>query len=301
MKVSIQWITRKVGILPGTVNTGILREGTSVMVIDPGLDRDWAMTIFRALEREGLEAVGIVNTHAHADHCGGNAHLQKKCGLPILAPRLERYQIETPYFETLTLFGGAHPPAALQHKFLQAKPSVVDHTFEADQKSLRFGDFDMELVPLPGHSVQQTGIQYDGALFSADAFLDPVYLEKYLIPYNADVMKQRESLCALRQIESEWVVPAHGEPLKNPASSLWKNEEALDFVDDWLLTHTRNPATIDELLAGFCRTQQVPMETISQYHLYRTAFSAHLSALSHQKRIRHVVAMGSLKWQHFGR
>ncbi len=53
-------------------------------VIDPGDDVE---RILGALQRAGMEAVFIINTHEHFDHVGGNKRLHEATGARILAHR----------------------------------------------------------------------------------------------------------------------------------------------------------------------------------------------------------------------
>lgn len=297
MKSTLIWLSTQAAYLAAPVNTGILISGKEAVIVDTGLDRDHAVKILRGLEEENLTPVAVLNTHSHADHCGGNAQLQKRLGLPVIAPRLEKPFIEDPYLESFGLYGGANPPAALQNKFLKAKPSVVHQSFEPEENELNYRDFSLGLIALPGHSPQQTGILYDRILFSADVLLGRDYLDKHLIPFNSDVSLHRKSLHHLREINVDFCVPSHGLPMSDMTELISCNEEALDRIDSWLLSFTEEPKTLDELLSFFCREHQVGLETISQYHLYRTAFAAHLTALSESGRIRHAVSDSLLRWQ----
>lgn len=51
-----------------------LPESRSALVIDPGLEPE---LILDALRQHDLNLVGILNTHGHADHIGGNAALKQ--------------------------------------------------------------------------------------------------------------------------------------------------------------------------------------------------------------------------------
>ncbi len=223
--------------------------------------------------------------------------MQEKWGIPVMAPLLEKALIQQPYLEPFGLYGGAHPPAALQNKFLMAEPSRVDGTFSPDEKELQIQGFTVGLVPLPGHSPQQTGILYDGVLFSADVLLGQHYLEKHLIPFNSHVTLHRESLHRLGHMADVICLPAHGKVIIDTRPAIRQNVEAMDRMDDWILERCEVPQTLDELLSSFCSHHQVGMETISQYHLYRTAFGAHLSGLSEGGKICHMIRGSLLRWQ----
>ncbi len=297
MKPTLKWLNKEAAYMATPVNTGFLIKNGKAVIVDTGLDKGHAKKILRLLEGEGITPIAIINTHSHADHCGGNAQLQKQLQLPVIAPVMEKPFIENPYLESLALYGGAHPPAALQNKFLQAKPSVVKEVFAPEQGSMAVDEFTIHLIPLPGHSMQQTGIFYAGILFSADVMLGKAYLDKHLIPFNADVNRHRSSLNMMREVSFELCVPSHGEPMDQAMDLIDRNIEALDFIDNWLLDHTHHTATIDQLLSSFCLEQQVGLDTISQYHLYRTAFAAHLTAMSEVNKMKHMVEEACFKWK----
>ena len=297
MTASLEWLTEQVAYIPAPVNTGILVAGKEALIVDSGLDRDHANRILRILADAALTPVGVLNTHSHADHCGGNLQLQKKLQLPVAAPALEKPFVENPYLESFALFGGANPPDALQNKFLKAPPSQVRYDWHPDDGEFQYRDFQVTLVPLPGHSPQQTGLAFDGVLFAADAILGKTYLDKHKIPFNGDVQQHRNSLERLEKTTYHYYVPGHGRALPHISEAVKRNREALDAIDEWLLAHTRTPMELETLLSVFCREEQVDMETIRQYFLYRTAFAAHLSALAARNLVRHRVADGRLQWQ----
>jgi glyoxylase-like metal-dependent hydrolase (beta-lactamase superfamily II) len=59
-------------------------QSRQAAVIDPGDDVE---RILAGLERAGMKASCIINTHEHFDHVGGNKRLHEVTGAPILAHR----------------------------------------------------------------------------------------------------------------------------------------------------------------------------------------------------------------------
>lgn len=57
----------------------LIQFGQQVWCIDPAE----AQPVLQLLQRERLQLVAILNSHAHADHCGANLSLQQASGCPI--------------------------------------------------------------------------------------------------------------------------------------------------------------------------------------------------------------------------
>jgi glyoxylase-like metal-dependent hydrolase (beta-lactamase superfamily II) len=96
----------------------------SCLLIDSGDRTVQANRIIEVLKQKNLTVYGIINTHAHADHCTGNKLIQDKTGCKIYASPLERVTLENPI---LTLYGiySASPLKALNNKYLMVEPSAV--------------------------------------------------------------------------------------------------------------------------------------------------------------------------------
>jgi hydroxyacylglutathione hydrolase len=63
----------------------LLRQGTAAVVVDPGD----AAPVLAYLAREGLVLTGILATHHHNDHVGGNTALLARFPVPVFGPARE--------------------------------------------------------------------------------------------------------------------------------------------------------------------------------------------------------------------
>jgi hydroxyacylglutathione hydrolase len=63
----------------------LLRKGAHAVVVDPGD----AGPVLACLEREELLLAGILNTHHHGDHVGGNVELLRRFDVPVYGPARE--------------------------------------------------------------------------------------------------------------------------------------------------------------------------------------------------------------------
>jgi glyoxylase-like metal-dependent hydrolase (beta-lactamase superfamily II) len=113
--MKLRQITPGAYYLPSATNLGVVATPDSgAVLIDTGQDADQARRLLKACEAIGLTPRAIINTHAHADHFGGNEYLSRKTSAPICAPPFEEAFITYPYLEPFYLFSGAHPIRPLQ-------------------------------------------------------------------------------------------------------------------------------------------------------------------------------------------
>lgn len=289
-----------VHVLRGAVNSALVETANGLLVVDTGLDRGAANRIARAAEELGRPLVAILNTHAHADHHGGNAHLVRRFGIPVYAPAVEECVIREPRYEPVYLFGGAAPVTALTSKFLQAEPSPVDHvvrpgeTVEIDGRAL-------EIVDLAGHSLAQVGVRAGDVLFAADGFFGREPLEKHGVPYLVDAFRWMETLRQLREMDAAWMVPGHGEPLDDPRDTLDLNLAVLQRAADWLMERLRRaPAGTEDLLVEFAAALAMRIADPPSYVLNRATLLGFLSSLERAGQLRVVIDGGRWSWEAVG-
>jgi glyoxylase-like metal-dependent hydrolase (beta-lactamase superfamily II) len=289
-------LTEQVHYLPGGVNSGFVLTASGAVVIDTGLDRGAANRILRAAELLGRPLVAIVNTHAHADHHGGNAQLVRRVGVPVYAPAVEEAVIREPRYEPIYLFGGAAPVRTLENRFLMAEPSPVDHVFAPGDR-LRIDGAELEIVDLGGHSIAQVGVRVGEVLFAADAFFGLEPLGKHGVPYLVDAGRTRTSLQWLQRSSHAWYVPGHGEALSDPAAALAANLEVIERVESWLLERLRQqPASTDDLLAAMVEPFGLRVADATAFVLYRTTVLGYLTALERQGGIAMTIEGSRWLW-----
>jgi glyoxylase-like metal-dependent hydrolase (beta-lactamase superfamily II) len=130
-------------------------ETGEAIVIDPGDDIE---RVHEVLTRHKLRPKYIIATHAHIDHVGGLAELERATGAPVLmhAGDLALYQNMAVQAQWL----GVPPPGVV----------TVDQ-FLKEGDTLRFGSHVLEVLHTPGHSPGSLSLHLSGAqekLFSGD-------------------------------------------------------------------------------------------------------------------------------------
>jgi len=299
---------KRVELAPGVFhlqsgsNLGLLVENGQALLIDTGLDDDAGRRALRIVEEQNAELVGIVITHAHADHFGGAQYLQRRLGTPVYAADLEAAMMEHPIIEPLYLFGGAAPIEALRQKFTLAEPCRVDKT--VGPGPLEVGPFELSIVPLPGHALNQVGVgvETDGnrVLFCADAVFPQATIEKHKVLFCVDLEQTVETIEGLADEPYDCFAPGHGPAYAAGAeieavceANRARLEEIRDVVHDALGTPQETSALVQHTAEHF----GLRITRATAYYLTRTTVLAALSALERGGSVRAAMAANKLVWE----
>lgn len=278
-------LTDRVFWVNGPANVGVIvLENSQVALIDSGCDLKFARQLFDLLSDYRFKVSMILNTHAHADHIAGNSFFHEKCGCKILAATLEAPTIRQPLIQCAVLFAGA-PISDLMNRFIMANPSPVE-VFSSNE--LQFDDLKIEILDLPGHSVNQKGFLVDGVAFVADTLFPDNFFNKQRLPFNYDPNSHAQTLEKLRKIEANCYVGGHFLP-QNSISTLIANNlshlnESLSFMRDLLKT----PMPQDRVIKAFLDHYGLK-KTNWEYFLYRATVNGYLSSLHKHGEIKYRV------------
>lgn len=289
--MEIRKIAGQVHYVPNPVNICVVYTKDSAVLVDSGIDENFARKLCRLLEKP---AKFLINTHSHADHCGGNAFLKDKFSVHVLAPEIERQIIESPILEPFYLFGAA-PPKELQTKFLMAKPCRVDETLEPGTLTLQ--DVTLSIVPLAGHSPNQVGVAVDKVLFCADALFSKGAIEKYKMFVVYDVKNFLQTLDLLERSKYDFFLPSHGDLTGDITELLNLNRKVVENVSNEILKLLKTPRTFDELLTKLLNGFNIEVKNLVQYVLYRSTVHAYLSYLSDEGYLERDLMASSLLWR----
>lgn len=290
-------LSDEVSFIPGAVNIGLIKlNKKSVILIDTGIDDSVAKRILKVLNQENLTINSLINTHSHADHCGGNNFIQKKTEARIYAPEIESTFIEHPIMEPWYLYSGAAPFKGLRNKFLNAKPSIVNTVIGMNQDSLSIEGIQFDIIPIPGHSPNQIGIEFDSVCFCADVLFSEEILKKHKIPFFGDIDQALQSLNTLKQRSSSYYVPSHATPSQEVEELVNINIRTINEIANSILINLETEKTMEYLLKEMCNVLKIEITHPSQYFLLKTPIQAYLSYLHQKEKVNFELRDNQLFW-----
>jgi glyoxylase-like metal-dependent hydrolase (beta-lactamase superfamily II) len=289
-------------VIQGGANIGIIAYEGRCLVIDSGLDKDAGRDILKQLKKLDLTPTALLVTHAHADHFGGAHYLIQQTGLKVYATRVEAAVMSGPILEPLYLFSGAQPPRELQHKFLLAKPCLANTILQGDEQVV--DHIPLQVISLPGHSIEQVGVAFGDTLFAGDTFLVPEILDKHRIPFYTDMQAGLTTLTTLKtQITAfKHIVAGHGEiytSAEQASGAIAYTIARLESILDNILAALADgePRQSADILSAVASQQGAVINALPQYVLYNTTVQSGLSTLYARGEIYPLFQDNHLQWQ----
>ncbi len=213
-----------------------------VCLIDSGATPEAAKRIDQLLAQNGWRVSRIINTHAHAGHCGGNAYFYEQYRCQIFAPSAEAAFARYPALH-LALAYGAAPPSALCIPRLMPQPSpaaALTGTFLAP---------DFELYRLDGHAPAMVGVKTrDGVWFVGDAVMGEDVMREAQILQMYDAGEYLRSLEALERLEGAKFVPSHAQPTDTLLPLIIQNRVRIQAMMEFLCSLCEEPLCFDAVV-----------------------------------------------------
>ena len=288
----------RVWVLPGGVNIGVLgNDDAQIVLVDTGLNASSAKRALKVVREElGGEVVGVLTTHAHADHFGGNATIVKRTGAIVHAPKFDEAFLRYPLLQPASLFGGADPLDTLRGNFLLADASPVDTI--VDPGAHEIVGIRVEAVPLYGHSPGQLGYLVGDVFFCADVVLPATVLDKYRIPYLFSLTEHLAALERARGTPHRVAVAGHGSILEDGQLDVAINLNAAlaERVAAAILDLTVTPRSAESILEGILRRFEAPVADAPSFYLLQPTVFAFLSHLHRSGEIRHEIRDAGSLW-----
>lgn len=287
----LEQLTERCYTIQSPAKIGLFRlEGDAVCLIDSGNDKDAGRKLRQILDRKGWKLRAIYNTHANADHIGGNKYLQSQTGCRVFAPGIDCAITRYPILEPAFLYGG-FPCRDLRHKFLLAQESAAEELSEA---VLPEG---FSILPLPGHFFDMVGYRTpDDVVFLADCLSSRETLEKYRIGFLYDVGAYLDTLERVKTMQARLFVPSHAAATEDIAPLAQVNIDQVHEIAARIVALCREPRQFEALLRELFLAYGLSM-SFEQYVLVGSTVRSYLAWLRDTNRLTVRFEDGMLLWQ----
>ena len=312
-KIEMQQVLGNSYFMTGVFAVGVYRYGDKVILIDSGSDDQSAGAVANCLNEQNYKISAIINTHCHADHCGGNYFFQKKDpALRVYAAHDEKFFIEDPKWAPRCFCGNAAPFAGLKNKYLapQYSSSVTDVVSYRDENLVIDGQI-FKIITLPGHTPGSIGIlTSDNILYSGDALFGVQTLQKHPILFYTDIGQTLKTFAKLKTLSIKACVLYHGgvissHALENQNSDMKQNDPFVELVQ----RHEEKILQTKDAVFNIIQNKQLSLDLLTQqvmqkygipgnvtsFTLTQTAIRAYVTLLESEKLVEIMVKDGLLE------
>lgn len=271
-------------------NIGLVKlNDKDVCLIDSGNDKDSGRKIRQILEANNWSLTAIYNTHANADHIGGNKYLQGQTKCKIYAPGIDCAFTNFPILESSFLYGG-YPCKDLRHKFLLAAQSNAETLTENELPD------GFEVIKLPGHFFDMVGFRTpDDIVFLADCLSSKNILEKYRISFIYDVSSYIKTLEMVKNLQDKMFVPSHAAITEDIAELAQYNIEMVYEIAEKIVSLCKDPVSFEVILQRLFTEYGLTM-SFEQYVLVGSTIRSYLAWLKDTDKLNVLFDNNMMLW-----
>ena len=275
--------------LDNPTNIGIyLVNNKDVYLIDSGNNKDAGKKILKIINEHNWQVLGIINTHSHADHIGGNNVIQNRTNCAIFSSEIENSFISNTILEPSILYGG-YPFNSLLNKTLMAKESssiLIDDNIR--------NTFDV--IELPGHSYNMIGLKTkDNIYFLGDSLFSEETINKYHIFYICNVKEFLNTLDKLNNLDGDLYILSHCKPVSDLDSLIKVNRDKVVEIINKIYNLCSNKITFEDILQKIFTDYNINMNE-NQYFLIGSTIKAYLSYLYDEGKISYTFIDNKMYW-----
>lgn len=271
-------------------NIGLVKlNEKDVCIIDSGNDKDAGRKIRQVIESNGWNLAAIYNTHANADHIGGNKYLQWQTECKVYAPGIDCAITNYPILEPSFLYGG-YPCKDLRRKFLLAQESRAE---ELTQDVLPNG---FEIIKLPGHFFDMVGFRTpDNVVFLADCLSSKEILDKYRIGFIYDVAAYIKTLEMVKSLEAKMFVPSHVTAMQDISELAQFNINKVNEIAEKIIGLCNEPICFEIILQKLFTDYNLSMNS-EQYVLVGSTVRSYLAWLKDTDKLNVIFENNMMLW-----
>ena len=203
----------KVHTLPLRLSNAYVIELPSALVlVDAGSPGDTQKILLRLNAFRGKPLRLIYITHAHLDHYGAAASIQRAINAPLMIHAEDAGAMTKGESHLGQVRGRGRLTAALMpivKRLFPIEPVTADHVIQDRQDLQEFG-LPGSVLHTPGHTLGSTSLIVDGRLAFVGDLISTFNKPHTQRLYANDWSEIEKSLARLKALDLEWLYPGHG-------------------------------------------------------------------------------------------
>ena len=272
-----------------------VKENRDCILLDSGWHYEH-MDVEQTLLEKGLKPVGIISSHLHTDHCGGNQYFQDQYHIPVALPTGEAglgYSdlILKSYLYIFTL---DEVRTIDELKALRFTPDLLigPDVTEFELEGVTFG-----IVHTPGHSPDHISIMTpDEVLYLGDAMLSKDMMEVSKVPYYASIAAALRSMEKLAGLSCT-VLAAHKGCEQDIKELAAYNISQLKERTERFRSLVTEPMTLEDIIKKACNEWKLLSKQAFKVKLYERDMRSYIEYLVDQGALQETYEGGRLYYQ----
>mgnify|MGYP002706339914 FL=1 len=298
-------LSANVGMFCHSTNIGVVFSNDEIFLIDSGQSEEDGKLIVETLSSLFPEKKikAVIQTHSHADHCGGSLYLKKNLETQIWASAESARIMEVPAIIGAIYCGGVSLKEFDIPQFMPPEPIFTDRILT--EEKIELDDVFISFYFLPGHFFDQIGIlvqdKSDGikSFFLGDSFFGIELLKKTWIPFLCNQKDFRKSVRKIASIKSDFYIPGHGSKCTFATINAFAEINIMvtyEFESLILKKIKEGFRTTEELLKAIADYSSIKMKVVP-FYLIGTTLRSYLSCLEHEGQIACEIIDNKLIWR----
>ncbi|HBH13007.1 MAG: Hydrolase [Clostridiales bacterium 38_11] len=256
-------------ISPDFIDLGLYRlNKEQCLLIDSGFHKTAKNEIIPFMEKNNMMVRGILCTHGHIDHAGGNNLLKMTYGAQIAAPYVENMLGENSYNMYVLsdnlrfrIFGETIPSFSYK----------TDIVINPDYTDFYFLGVDFQIIKIYGHSPYQIGyITPDNVAYLGDALLSESMIRITKLPYIFDVGNDLASKKNLKTLNCDKYILSHKGVYDDIEYLVDQNIDHINSRIEILLDILKEPMYFEDYTADIVNKLEIKADLRKIVYLQRT-------------------------------
>lgn len=265
-----------------------------IIMLDTGWAKGERKGIDRILEENNFKVAGIINSHAHIDHCGNNGYLKAKYNSVVAMPAYEAMVVSSAvnlkaYYSSQTL---TEVTDHFGHMVCEADIMISD-----DQSKIYICGIKFKILHTPGHSPAHICIiTPDNVAYVGDSLISYEVMAGAKMPYAYILREDLTSKTKLYELKCSKYIVAHKGTYDNIINLITDNINFYKHRADKIFDLIKRPMTMEEILGEVIKSFNIRVNTRYKYANIERMLRSYVEYLNETGKLELIMEKGFLKY-----